>query len=641
VVLGALPADAEGATLPALTAAQLTAAMAGLPTSGSVRLPGGVHAQAADLRAAAAAFAVGDPDTPDPASNPVAALGVLCALCAWSGHSGTFDLSVALPKAPLRPLRLALPALPGGESTDTLPSAVPPGLVVRPAGSLVLVGTLSGKRLFVALEDPARTVAGHPRLELTVLRATDLAPLLAVRHAKLDATGTVVLLASGSKVPLRPLASSLATRLLHAAGVLFVDQVPLQPVGATSPLLTLDPIVPGPPPAAAPQIHSISQESDGRVLALDSGANPIFRATDWSGTWQWVGPDKAAGLDYFLRELADGLGIRIGVACDGVGLPATDVYFTLIGEYFNHDEIFMGKWGDLNPAPGQFDFGWPDHLVAFAPAHAMSAQGYVIQSGQVASWLESGNYTTAQLVDYAKAYVTTIVSHYKGQMAAWQVINEPVWAATYGTGDAHFWQDQLGSAYKDFVAQALGWARAADPKATLLIPDHVNEGRDQRVTEGFYELMQDLVSAGAPLDAAGIEGHFHWQYDNPAANTHFNSQVFGDWITRYRDLGLQVYITEFDVDMTGFPGTKEEEEAAQGQWYHDYLQVALDAGVTCFTIYGLTDTTSWYNLTNQPWGPALPNADALMLNGDYTPKPAYFAVRDVLKAELRKRGWAG
>ena len=69
-----------------------------------------------------------------------------------------------------------------------------------------------------------------------MLRVADLAPLLAVAHAKLDSTGTVVVLASGSKVALRPLQTTLAARLTGAAGVLFVDQDPVQPIAAKAPL---------------------------------------------------------------------------------------------------------------------------------------------------------------------------------------------------------------------------------------------------------------------------------------------------------------------------------------------------------------------------------------------------------------------
>ena len=278
VVLGALPTAAEGATLPALTAAQLTGAMAALPKTGTVKLPGGKSARVSDVRVAAAAFAVADAASPNPATNPVAALGVLCALAAWSGRNGTLDLTGTLPRSPLRPLRLALPRLPSGVSSVAYGSALPPALVVRPKASLVLVGTLAAHRVLAALEDPARPVAGHPRLELVVLRAADVAGLLSVLHAKLDSTGTVVLLASGSKVPLRPIASSLASRLIRAAGVRFVDRVPLQPPGATTPALTAEPTVPAPPASVVPSCARVSQAPDGRVMALDAGGSGVGRA---------------------------------------------------------------------------------------------------------------------------------------------------------------------------------------------------------------------------------------------------------------------------------------------------------------------------------------------------------------------------
>jgi hypothetical protein len=319
VVLGAWPELADAATLSALTAAQLTGAMAGLPKSGYVRLPGGGRAKVADVRAAAAAFAVGDASTPDPATNPVAALGVLVAVAAWSGHTGSLDLTVALPKAPVRPLRLGLSGLPAGASTDTLAGAAPPGLVVRPRGSLVLIGTLSGKRLLVAFEDPARQVAGHHRLELAVLRAADVAALLAVLHARLGSTATVVILASGSKAALRPLQATLATRLLHAAGALFVDQNPIQPLAATTPLLAVEPIVPAPAASLAAQIHAIGQAADGRVLGTDAGGAAVARAMQLvDSSWSWVGSTQSTNylLDYTPRELADANGWTLGGAID-------------------------------------------------------------------------------------------------------------------------------------------------------------------------------------------------------------------------------------------------------------------------------------------------------------------------------------
>jgi endo-1,4-beta-xylanase len=250
---------------------------------------------------------------------------------------------------------------------------------------------------------------------------------------------------------------------------------------------------------------------------------------------------------------------------------------------------------------------------------------YLLWSYGAPQWLRDGGYSTAKRVSFAQQFVTATMTRYRGQIKAWQVFNEPVWATVYGSPEQRFWQDSLGADFDHFVAEAFHWARAADPSATLLLTDYVNEGRDLQVTQSFYNLVEELVAGGTPLDAVGIETHFHWEYDNPAANPQFSPQVFADWIGKYQQLGVEVWITEFDVDMTGFVGTKQAEFAVQAQWYRDYLQAALDHGVTNFTIFGLTDNTSWYNLTGRP------NASALILNSDFTPKPAYFAVRDVLK----------
>ncbi len=609
-----------------LGADQLTTAAAALPSSGAMPLPGGASAEATDLIAAAAAFAVADPQAARIDRNPIAALGLALAVADWSGQQGAIDLTGVFPKLPLTPVRLVLPSLPGGKPADTLTPATPPGLTLRPGCALLLAGTLPDGRIVLGVADPGRKVAGHPRLELAFLSAATLTPLLALAGASLDTAGTAVTLAGGSPVPLAMIDPVLGTRLVTGAGVLFVDEVPLQPKGAKTPLLTVDPYVPALPASLAPAGSRITQLKDGRIVALDATGKAIARAANLGGDWQWVGPDKAAGLDYFLRELADGLGIRIGVAPDGAQFNANNTaYLALIGKYFNLDSNDIGGWRDRNPAPGQFNFGWGDMIVSFAPAHHMRALGYLVGTPPgVPTWALAGSYSARQMAAFTKEWVTTVASRYAGDIGTWIVFNEPVSATLYGATPAeHFWANTFGSDFWPFIAQTFAWARAADPHASLILNDQANDGRTDTTSAGFYQLVQYLLAQKAPLDGVAME--MHLAYHDASISGQWSPEIFTSWVKRYRALGLQVYVTEFDVDMTGFPGTKAEEEAWQASYYRDYLQAALDAGITNFTIFGLTDTTSWYNLTGRP------HADALMLNGDYSPKPAYFAVRDVLK----------
>jgi hypothetical protein len=313
-------------------------------------------------------------------------------------------------------------------------------------------------------------VAGHPRLELVALRAVDLTSLLAVLRAKLDATGTVVLLASGSRVQLRPIASSLAARLLHAAGVRFVDRAPIQPVGTTSPLLTVEPIVPAPPSPLASQIHSISQASDGRVLALDAGGSAVGRAEYIGGTspWNWLGTE---GIDWALRELADAIGWRVGVQYSFTWLPQMVSAFR---REFNLCAL-SAAWSDYEPRQGTItfdtpDYMTPDHQVALAEAANQPVRGSALLWYQAyPGWLSPQQRSTNELEQIIATYIGTVLAHFHGAVGQWIVVNEFI-PLSYGVNDPL--QTVLGPDYVDFAFAA---ARAADPSVELLYNSYDNE----------------------------------------------------------------------------------------------------------------------------------------------------------------------
>ncbi len=619
ILLGALPAEAEGATLPALTASQLTGAMAALPRTGSVALPGGGRAQVADLRAAAAAFAVADPHAPSPASNPVAALGVLCALAAWSGRNGSLDLRAALPAVPVRPLRLALPRLPTGAASAAYGSALPPGLVVRPKGSLVLIGTLSGHRVLAALEDPARQVAGHPRLELVVLRAADLTGLLAVLRAKLDGTGTVVLLASGSRVPLRPIASALAARLLHAAGAIFVDQAPVQPPASSSPLLAAEPIVPAPPSSVVPAYARISQAKDGRILALDGGGQAVGRAMTLADhSWSWVGGSRATSylLDYTPREYAEAIGVRIGSQSGGW-------YF--YGDFGPVRALFLSQvdvatidpfyWKGVEPEPGVFDFGWADAQLDTWLKAGMRIRGHPLVWGadpeNSPGWLTDGSLSSAEMRQVIVNHVDTIVRRYRGRVSEWVVVNEP-YLPGYGYPLTDVFYNTIGPGYVDLAFET---ARNADPEARLILNNNDDEHSRGNI-DGMRALAQHLQSAGL-LDAVGLEMHMVDMSWVPGG-----IPTAADVTSSIESYGMPCVVTEFDYDLSGYPGTEDEKLTRQAEVYTRLLGAALEAGVTEISFWTLTDGTG-----------QAPGSQPALFTDPAHPKPAYYAVRDALKAK--------
>ena len=110
----------------------------------------------------------------------------------------------------------------------------------------------------------------------------------------------------------------------------------------------------------------------------------------------------------------------------------------------------------------------------------------------------------------------------------------------------------------------------------------------------------------------------------------------GDLISTLRSFGLPVYITEMDVNMKDVLGTKEEREKTQADVYRMVLQSVLDSG-TCKSIsfWTIGDKYSWIE-TSPDYSQYSLNADPTPFDDDLKPKPAYYAVLDVLKAYAQK-----
>ena len=92
------------------------------------------------------------------------------------------------------------------------------------------------------------------------------------------------------------------------------------------------------------------------------------------------------------------------------------------------------------------------------------------------------------------------------------------------------------------------------------------------------------------------------------------------------------HLLERLVDLHGeFAGRSQNHGAdARGRILGDLEAALLESGVgTSFTTWGLDDPDSW--LLRPQWVSAFGPAEApLLFDGDYQPKPAYFALLDVL-----------
>ncbi|MEU6850348.1 endo-1,4-beta-xylanase [Actinacidiphila alni] len=317
---------------------------------------------------------------------------------------------------------------------------------------------------------------------------------------------------------------------------------------------------------------------------------------------------SAHAADPPLRDLAAAKGVYMGTALMANELSGTSA--SIAGTQF--DSVTPGnemKWDTVEPSRGTYNWAPGDSIVNFAQAHDMQVRGHnLVWHSQLPNWLTSGSFSNDELHSILVKHVTDEVTHYKGKVVHWDVVNEPF--NEDGTFRQDLWYNQLGVSY---IADAFKAARAADPAAKLYLNDYNVEGTGAK-SDGMYNLVKSLKQQGVPIDGVGFQAHL------------ILGQVpstFKANLQRFADLGVDVAITELDVRMqTPSDASKLQQQA------NDYAAVVNDClGVTrCagITVWGFTDATSWVPSTFPGQGAAT------LYDENYQPKPAYAAVRTAL-----------
>jgi endo-1,4-beta-xylanase len=220
-------------------------------------------------------------------------------------------------------------------------------------------------------------------------------------------------------------------------------------------------------------------------------------------------------------------------------------------------------------------------------------------------WAKSLNKT--ELEKAMKKHITEEVTHFKGKIYAWDVVNEPF--NEDGTFRDSIWHKNFGSLY---ISEALSLAHEADPNAKLYINDFNVEGINSK-SDALYKLVKDLKSHNVPIHGVGLQAHLI--LGQVPSNMKEN-------IERFADLGLEVAITELDIRMP-LPPT-DEKFAQQAKEYASVFKACLSVpkcvGVT---VWGLEDSKGpgifpGYGYS-EVWDP------------DKKPKPAFAAIEAVLK----------
>ena len=324
-------------------------------------------------------------------------------------------------------------------------------------------------------------------------------------------------------------------------------------------------------------------------------------------------PATAAGST--LRAAAEADGKYFGTEVTG-NMINNSTITNLAAQQF--DMVTPGnemKWDTTEPSDGSYNFGPADNVVSWAQSHGMRVRGHnLVWHSQLPSWVSSLPLNQVQSV--MESHITTEVTHFKGEVYSWDVVNEPF------NDDGTFRDDVFYQAMgQGYIADALRTAHAADPNAKLYLNDYNIEGENAK-SNAMYNLVSSLKSQGVPIDGVGFESHF------------IVGQVPSSMLAnmqRFAALGVDVAVTELDdrIQLPASGANLQQQASDYATVVKDCLAVSRCVGVSQ---WGVGDADSWIPGTFSGWGAAT------MYDQNYQPKPAYSSALSALGGSASSGG---
>lgn len=339
-----------------------------------------------------------------------------------------------------------------------------------------------------------------------------------------------------------------------------------------------------------------------------------------------------------LREHALHHGLLAGCAVGGKVLQTDAAMSALVGEQYSIlvSEGSM-KWIALRPAKDTFRFEDADALFAYAAAHSMKVRGHtLVWHNSVPRWLEEGA-ATFDVRALLEEHIRTVMGRYRGRVHSWDVVNEAILPADKQPGGMRnsFWYEHAGH---DYIDLAYRIAREADPHAKLCYNDYgVEYDNDDNAERRrlILELLRGMQARKVPLDAVGIQSHIH------AASKSSIGAGLREYMAAIHDMGLEVYLTELDVNEDDIANADVAERDAQvAATYAQFLDVALASpAVKLVLTWGVSDRRTWLNdgPTHHRKQPNRPQR-SLPFDPQYRPAPAFFAMRDAFDRRKKTGG---
>lgn len=277
-------------------------------------------------------------------------------------------------------------------------------------------------------------------------------------------------------------------------------------------------------------------------------------------------------------------------------------------------------WGRYEPKEGFPEYESRMNASKFLAEHNKKVKGHPLCWHTVcADWLME--YDNKTILDKQLKRINRDVSAFAGVIDMWDVINEVVIMPVFDKYDNAITRICKEYGRVNLVKEVFDAARAANPKAVLLINDF-------NLSDKYAQLISDCLDAGVPIGAIGLQTHQHQGY--------MGAERLGEILRRFEKFQLPLHFTENtlvsghimpahivdlnDYQIPEWPTTPEGEERQRKEMEDMYRMLFAHPLVEAITGWDFSDG-AWLG------------APSGVIRKDNSVKPAYMMLHHLIHEE--------
>lgn len=282
-------------------------------------------------------------------------------------------------------------------------------------------------------------------------------------------------------------------------------------------------------------------------------------------------------------------------------------------------------WGGYEPREGDVQAESRMNAARFLAERGRKAKGHPLcWHTACADWLMQ--YDDKTILDKQLERIHRDVSAFAGLIDIWDVINEAVIMPVFDRYDNAITRICRRYGRVTLVKEVFDAARAANPKALLLINDF-------NLSEKYAELIRDCLDAGAPIGAIGLQTHQHQGY--------MGAERLREVLRRFEGFGLPLHFTENTlvsgqlmpghiVDLNDYQvpewPTTPQGEARQAREWEEMYRILFD--------HPLVEAVTGWDFADGAWL----GAPSGIVTRDNREKPVYHTLMRLIHGEWETHG---